>query len=311
MIKKTIEITNLKVAFSTRQGQVKAVNNISMTLHKGQVIAMIGETGSGKSVFGLSLLQLLPENAKLSGEAEYEGKNLLRLPTSDIRNIRGKKIALIPQNPDTSLNPIMKVKKQLRDVIDQKDKKTYIHKIINELKKYHLYDPERVSDAYPFQLSGGMKQRVLSASATMGKPDLIIADEPTKGLDVIIRNEVYQIFKKMIQDTDIGLLLITHDLIFANTISDKVAVLYAGEVIEYGDTKDLFNEPYHPYTKGFIEAQPYKNLKPIPGLPPSLIHLPEGCSFHPRCSKKMPVCSQLKPDLYSVGNRNVRCFLYA
>lgn len=311
MDRKKIEISNINVAFKTKEGLVKAVRNISMTLEKGSVFALIGETGSGKSVFGLSLLQLLPSNAAISGEAIYKEKNLLEMNNTEIRGVRGKKISLIPQNPDTSLNPIIKIKRQMEEILSDKEKKDSQEKIIDELKKYQLEDPKRVADSYSFQLSGGMKQRVLTASATIRQPDLIIADEPTKGLDVIVRQEVYKIFEKMKRETNIGFLLITHDLIFANKIADKLAVLYAGEVMEIGLSKDIFADPLHPYTKGFIEAQPYKSLKPIPGMPPSLIDIPKGCSFHPRCAKKMPRCSVDEPDLYIVDQRRVRCFLYA
>lgn len=306
-----IDVNHLQVAFQTKEGLVKAVNHLSMSFEKGSVTAMIGETGSGKSVLGLSLLQLLPENSLVSGEAFYENQNLLMMKASEIRKIRGQKIALIPQNPDTSLNPLLKIKRQLREVVAGKHRQNLKAGILEELKRYHFTDPERVADAYPFQLSGGMKQRILAAAATIRQPEFIIADEPTKGLDVLLRHEVYHIFQQMKQDTHIGFLLITHDLIFANHIADHLLVLYAGEIVESGQTQDLFSQPFHPYTKGFIEAQPYKTLTPIPGMPPSLIHLPTGCAFHPRCPHKKPLCQQEKPPLFSVNHRKVRCFLYA
>ncbi|SKC81449.1 ABC transporter ATP-binding protein [Maledivibacter halophilus] len=311
-MKENIKIESLNIYFKTKAGNVKAVDNVSLELEKGKVIGLIGETGSGKSVLGLSILRLLAGNAVVSGSIIYKDIDILNLNKTNIVGIRGKEIALVPQNPGTALNPIIKVGKQIAEGIilhekaKRKEAKTKTLAIIKRL----MMDSS-ISKAYPFELSGGMKQRVLAAIGISSDPTWLIADEPTKGLDAIVRNQVYKTFNKIKKRKDTGILLITHDLILAEKLCDKIAVMYAGDILEFGLSKEVLENPKHPYTKGLVNSQPHMNLKPMKGLSPSLINLPKGCKFHPRCGYAMKKCFLEKPLLYKTpSGSKVRCFLF-
>lgn len=311
-MKENIKIQNLNIYFKTKAGNVKAVDNVSLQLEKGKIIGLIGETGSGKSVLGLSILRLLANNAVVSGSIIYKDIDILNLNKTDIVGIRGKEIALVPQNPGTALNPIIKVGKQIAEPITLHEKVTRKEantKVLTIIKRFMMNN--NISKDFPFELSGGMKQRVLAAIGISCNPTWLIADEPTKGLDAIVRNQVYETFSKIRERNDTGILLITHDLILAKKLCDKIAVMYAGEILEFGLSKEVLENPKHPYTKGLVNSQPHKNLKPMKGLSPSLINLPKGCKFHPRCEYAMKKCSLEKPLLYKTPmETEARCFLF-
>jgi len=308
-----IKIENLKVYFNTKEGDVKAVDGIDLTLKRGNIIGIVGETGSGKSVLGLSILGLLAKNAKIEGNIFYNNKNLLTLKNQELRKIRGKEIALIPQNPETAFNPIYNVGSQISELFyyHNKEKKSKSkEKTIKILEKFSFKNSNKVYSSYGFQLSGGMKQRVLSAMGMALEPKWIIADEPTKGLDAIIRNQVYDVFKNLKENMGVSMILITHDLMLAKKLCDEVIVMYAGKILEKGSKEDIFENPKHPYTKGLIDAQPNKKLIPLDGVAPSLTNLPDGCRFHPRCKYKKKLCMEKEAKLYKVDSCEVRCFLY-
>ncbi|WP_125153009.1 ABC transporter ATP-binding protein [Clostridium rectalis] len=305
-----IKIKNLNVSFLTNEGTVQTVDDISLKLEMGKVLGLIGETGSGKSVLGLSILNLLPSNACVSGEIFYKNINLLSLNKKLIRNFRGKDIAFIPQNPGTALNPIMKVGNQIGEGV-KISKEIKESKVLNLLQRFLLSPPGKIKNSYPFELSGGMKQRVLASIGIFNNPNWIIADEPTKGLDAIVRQQVYETLHKITSNTDCGMLLITHDLILSKNLCNTIAVMYASDIIEIGKTSEVLENSKHPYTKGLILSQPHKGLKPMYGFAPSLINPPKGCKFYTRCPNKMDICSLKKPDFYKTKDGSkVRCFLF-
>lgn len=310
-----IVIKDLKVYFETSEGQVRAVDGVSLHLAHGKTVGLIGETGSGKSVLGLSILGLLADNALLCGQILYKNQNLLSLETKKIRRLRGKEIALIPQNPGTALNPRLKVGTQITEALTlhkkytKKQAREFALQLLEELK---LPSPHKNINAYPFELSGGMKQRILAAMGISCAPLWLIADEPTKGLDAVLRIQVFELMQKIMENTGAGMLLITHDLLLAKKLCAEVAVMYAGQIIEQGESQAIFENPKHPYTIGLIAAQPVKSFRPMMGFSPSLTEPPTGCKFHPRCKCKMARCSEENPDLFEGGSGvKVRCFLFA
>lgn len=310
-----VTIENLHVTFQTNVGIVKAVNNVSLSLKRGEVFALIGESGSGKSVLGLSILQLLPPNAKIWGNITYKGKNLLTLTKKEMRKIRGKEIGLIPQNPATSLNPVLKVGRQVEEgakLYRKWGKKQLRAHTISLLERLGFTNAVRNINAYPFQLSGGMKQRVLATIGISGAPQLIIADEPTKGLDAITREKVVQLLRDIVRETKATLLLITHDLHVARAVSDRIGVMYAGQIVEIGESCTIFAAPKHPYTNAFIEALPDRGMKPIPGMPPTMTAIVKGCTYYTRCPYKEDRCFKKSPPAFNVSqtDQKVRCYLY-
>jgi peptide/nickel transport system ATP-binding protein len=308
-----INIKNLNVHFRTREGIVKAVDGVDIKFNSGKVTGIIGETGSGKSVLGLSILNLIASNATISGSILFEDKNLLCLKEKEIKKIRGNKIALVPQNPYTAFNPLLKIGSHINELFyyHEKEKRCICkNKTLEILKKFSFSDDKIVYSSYGFQLSGGMSQRALVAMGTALKPKWIIADEPTKGLDAIIRNQVYKVFNDLKEDIGVGIILITHDLMLAKKICNEVVVMYAGKIIEIGEKEKVFNSPMHPYTQGLIDSQPHKKLIPIEGVAPSLTNLPKGCRFYSRCKYSKEICESREPELFDVYGVRVRCFLY-
>ena len=325
-MEKVLEVKNLVTKFHTDKGTVTAVNDVSFDVYKGKTLGIVGESGSGKSVTALSLMRLIPPPGEISvGQALLRGENLLELPESDMRKIRGNKISMIFQEPMTSLNPVFTVGNQIREVFqlhqgDSLSKSEQKDKAIEMLHLVGIPSPEKRVKEYPHQLSGGMRQRVMVAMALACKPEILIADEPTTALDVTIQAQILELMNKLQDELGMGIIMITHDLgVVAETCHD-VAVMYCGQIVEFADVKTLFAHPNHPYTKGLLESIPAfdstigkkKNrLFTIEGMVPSLFDLPQGCSFQDRCFNVDEDCkgSQGIPSVRKLENNHlVRCF---
>jgi oligopeptide/dipeptide ABC transporter ATP-binding protein len=317
-----LEIKHLKTCFITRNGVVKAVDDISLGLRKGESLCLVGESGCGKSTAALSVLRLVdsPPGRIVGGEILYHGEDLLRSSGDRLRQIRGNKIAMIFQDPQSSLNPVFTVGDQIAEQI-----KLHLrlkHKPAME-RTLHLMEQvgipqarERMKD-YPHQFSGGMKQRVMIAAALSCDPEILIADEPTTALDTTIKAQILDVFRELKQKRNMSVLFITHDLGTVAGIADRIVVMYGGRVAEAGTAPDVFDQPKHPYTVGLINCLPdistrRDRLTPIPGMIPSLIDPPEGCIFNPRCPQRMPICSQEIPEEIVIsGEHLVACHLYS
>ena len=308
-----LKLTHLKVHFPTQDGFVKAVNTVDLEIANGERLGLIGETGCGKTVLGMTIIRLLQPAIKIEGKIWYKGKELLRLSEEEMRKIRGKEIAMILQNPTTSLNPVLKVGDQIAEAIrlhQGLDKRAAKEKAVEMLEAVKIPSPEKRANEYPHQFSGGMKERAMIAMGLACDPFLIIADEPTKGLDVTIKLQIVKLMKEVTKQR--SMLFITHDLGVAAEICDNIAVMYAGELVEYAKTEDIFKNPLHPYTQGFLNSLPRMGLNPIRGMSPSLIDLPSGCRFHPRCDHAMEICKNRHPKMVEIENgHSVRCFLYS
>lgn len=315
-----LEIKDLEVFFKSSQGIVKAVNKVNINTRDGMTTAIVGESGSGKSVTSLAIMGLLEKSSieKISGEINFEGKNLLELSPEELRKIRGKEISMIFQEPMTSLNPALKVGYQMSEVFRthfKMDKKTAKEKSIDMLKKVEINRAEDVYNAYPHELSGGMRQRIMIAMALSSSPKLLIADEPTTALDVTIQKEVLELMKKLKEDMKASIIFITHDLGVVADIADYVNVMYAGKVVERAKAHDIFTNPLHPYTRGLIKAIPSAHKKKdelytIRGSVPNPIDLPECCNFCDRCDEKMKICQEKVPEEVDIDGHKVSCFLY-
>lgn len=318
-----LEVRNLEVSFSTPQGNFSAINGVSFQLYSGETLALVGESGCGKTVSALSILRLLPEPpAKIiSGEIIYSGQNLLSLNSKQMRRIRGKEIAMIFQDPMTSLNPVLPLGEQLIETLSQHkslNKKEALNKSAELLGKVELPSPEEKLKQYPHQLSGGMRQRVMIAMALACEPKILIADEPTTALDVLIQAQILELLKNLKEETGMSMLLITHDLGVVSEIAERVMVMYAGDEVETGPTQSLLKNPHHPYTKGLISSRPHlgsegrkgQRLTEIAGNVPAPYQRPPGCSFHPRCDWVMEQCKTQKPSSQVLEqNRQYSCHL--
>ncbi|MCD6113681.1 MAG: ABC transporter ATP-binding protein [Thermoprotei archaeon] len=313
-----LKINNLKVYYYTRRGIVKAVDNVSLAMNKGEMVGLVGESGSGKSTLGLSIIRVLPPQAKIiSGSVIFNGTDLLKLSEREMRKIRGKEISMVFQDPLTSLDPLQKIGDQIVETILEHEPNISKQEAYNMAKKALQevgIPPDRIGN-YPHQLSGGQRQRVMIALAMVLKPKLIIADEPTTALDVIVQDRIMELLSALKKEYGMSILFITHDLALAAERSDKIAVMYAGHLYEYGSSTDVVNKPLHPYTEGLIESIPdvfmRKEIKEIPGQPPDLTKPPSGCRFHPRCPYRMPKCSREEPPILQVNGRLVKCWLYS
>ncbi|HJH30549.1 MAG TPA: ABC transporter ATP-binding protein [Methanosarcinaceae archaeon] len=305
-----LEIIDLKTHFPTSNGLVKAVDTIDMSISEQETFGLIGETGCGKSVLGHSIIRLLQSDTVMKGKIIYKGKNLLEISEAEMRNIRGEEIAMILQNPTTSLNPVITVGEQIAEAIrlhQRLNKKDAKQKAIEMLEAVRIPSPSQRANEYPHEFSGGMKQRVMIAMGLACDPALVIADEPTKGLDVTIKIQIVELMKEVTAQK--AMLLITHDLGVASEMCDRIALMYAGELVEYASVIEIFENPLHPYTIGFLDSLPGRGLVPIPGMSPSLIDLPDGCRFHPRCSHVMEICRQKHPGMTEMKDGHfVRCF---
>lgn len=315
-----LEIKDLEVFFKSSQGIVKAVNKVNINTRDGMTTAIVGESGSGKSVTTLAIMGLLDKSSleKISGEINFEGKNLLELSDEELRKIRGNEISMIFQEPMTSLNPALKIGYQMSEVFRthfKMDKKTAKEKSIEMIKKVEIDRAEDVYNSYPHELSGGMRQRIMIAMALSSSPKLLIADEPTTALDVTIQKEVLELMKKLKEDMKASIIFITHDLGVVSDIADYVNVMYAGKVVERAKAEDIFNNPLHPYTRGLIKAIPSAHKKKdelytIRGSVPNPIDLPECCNFCDRCDEKMKICEEKLPEEVDIDGHKVSCFLY-
>jgi len=306
-------IRNLYVHFVMENVSVRAVDGASLNVHKDETLALIGESGSGKSVMAMAILKLLPENVRIGGEVIFNEQNLLELSDEDMRKIRGREIAWVPQNPATFLNPTMRVGMQIAEPMEMHlgiDRGDALKRAIDLLKFFDVHPAERRAHEYPHQYSGGMKQRALVAMGTSTKPKLIIADEPTKGVDVTRKARVIELFRKIKRNEGISLLLITHDLPFAEKLADRIAVMYCGQIVEVCSAKKFFKEPLHPYSAALLNSLPSRGLRPIRGNPPSMVSPPKGCRFHPRCEYASNRCLN-EPPLVEVSGNSVRCWLHA
>lgn len=299
-----IQVNSLKTIFSLRTGDVYAVNGLDFCLMEKERLALVGESGCGKSVLAQTMLRLLPENAHVSGDIFYRNKDVFSMNQGELENMRGKEIGLIPQNL-SSLDPLMKIGGQIQEACLPHsgflDRTPLLSRIINLIRSVKLDD--RLINRHPYELSGGMNRRTLIAMGIAQSPPLLIADEPTTGLDTIIKGKIVNLIEKITHGR--ALLLITHDIPTAK-ICEHVAVMYAGEIIEKGITKDILEKPRHPYTRGLISSMPSKGMNQIPGQSPSLVDIPQGCRFHPRCSFASEKCKKIHPVLAG-GEWKVRC----
>ncbi len=315
-----LEVRDLKTYFYTEDGVVKAVDGVSFELYEGETLGIVGESGSGKSVTSLSIMRLLDEKGRIvGGEVLFKGKNLLELSEAEMRKIRGNEIAMIFQEPMVALNPVYTIGDQIMEAIT-------LHQGLNErearemavdlLRKVGIPEPEKRVDQYPHQLSGGMRQRAMIAMALSCRPSILIADEPTTALDVTIQAQILDLMKSLQREYGMALIMITHDMGVIAEVADRVAVMYAGKVVEYGEVHEIFKRPRHPYTYGLLSSIPrldieQEKLKSIPGTVPDPLNFPPGCRFHPRCEFAQERCREEEPEMVEVGPRHYsRCFFW-
>jgi len=312
-----LKVEGLSVYYYTLSGIVKAVDNVSFELGKGEWMGLVGESGSGKSTLGFALLRLVPPPGRIvSGKIILEEKTITSLPEGEIRKIRGSRISMVLQDPLTSLDPLRKIGDQLKEILEVhglKDESEKENRLREAMKNVRM--PYDYVEYYPHQLSGGQRQRIAIASAIILNPSVLIADEPTTALDVIVQSRIMDLLDDLRRNLGISIILITHDLALALERSDKIAVMYAGEIVEESASKKIASEPLHPYTKGLINSIPRlygpKSIEEIPGFPPDLRSPPPGCRFHPRCKYAMDVCREKNPSTNIVDGRKVRCWLYS
>lgn len=308
-----LSVSDLSLNFRTGGRVVHALRGVNFTLESSEILALVGESGSGKSVTGLSLLKLHGKNASVSGNASFAGENLLEKSEAQMRQVRGRRIAMIFQEPMTALNPVFTVGFQLNEVLTLHaglDPKEANLRAIELLREVGIPEPELRLGNYPFQLSGGMRQRILIAMALAAKPEILIADEPTTALDVTIQSQILRLLREINEREKMAMIFITHDLGIVAKLAHRVAVMYAGEIVESGSVADIFHNPKHPYTKALIasvdDVPRGQKLNAIQGSPPALTALPAGCAFEPRCSVAVSACKSSIP-LKTAGNRTWRC----
>lgn len=312
-----LDVENLRVRFTTPDGDVTAVNNMTFSLKPGETLGLVGESGSGKSQTAFALMGLLAKNGIIEGSARFEGQEILGLTEAELNHIRAEKISMIFQDPMTSLNPYMKVGPQLMEVLQLHkgmSKKEAFEESVRMLDAVKMPEARKRMNMYPHEFSGGMRQRVMIAMALLCRPKLLIADEPTTALDVTVQAQIMELLNELKSEFNTSIIMITHDLGVVAGICDKVLVMYAGRTMEYGTTDEVFYDPRHPYSKGLLEAIPRLDtegeiLPTIPGNPPNLLSLPQGCPFQDRCAYVMNRCRREAPPLENFdAGRQKACF---
>lgn len=312
-----LEIKGLDVRFDTPEGEVHAVRGVDFTLEPGEGLAIVGESGSGKSQAMLAILGLLAENGSASGQALFKGQDLLAMRPQELNRHRGRDIAMVFQDPMTSLNPYLSIERQMIEVamhhqgLGRREARTHA---VEMLRAVRIPDPEQRIRQYPHQFSGGMRQRILIAMGLLCEPDILIADEPTTALDVTVQSQIAGLVEEVVARSNMAAILITHDLGVVAGVSDKVLVMYAGQVVEYGTVDQIYGNPLHPYTRGLLDSVPRldrtdDSLHAIPGNPPNMLALPDGCSFRSRCHRAFEACAEAPELSEEPGARLKRCHL--
>ena len=307
-----LEVNDLEVKFALRSGDITAIDGVSFSLERGERLGLVGESGAGKSVTGFSIINLISKPGYISkGKIFFEGNEISSYSDEKMRKIRGNRISMIFQDPMMTLNPVFTIGFQMFETLQahQKISKSDARDIaLEKLKKVHIPSPEQRLSQYPHELSGGMRQRIIIAISLLTDPGIIIADEPTTALDVTIQAEIMDLLQELCESDNMALILITHDLGVVSQVTEKIAVMYAGKIIEYGSTGQVVKYPVHPYTEGLIKSIPGTVIKPgedlvqIPGMMPTLTNIPPGCAFNPRCYLKGAICTRQTPELKDVGN---------
>ncbi len=321
MAERLLEVKGLKTYFYTDEGVIRAVDGIDLVIHKGETVGVVGESGCGKSVTALSVMRLIPQppGRIIEGQILYNGQDLLKLSSAQMRKIRGKEISMIFQEPMTSLNPVFRIGEQMIEVIrlhQKLNRDRAYSQAVQMLERVHIPEARRVFGQFPHQLSGGMRQRVMIAMELSCHPHLLIADEPTTALDVTIQAQILRLLREMKKELHTSVLLITHDLGVVAELCDRVAVMYAGSIVEQASVGEIFEGPQHPYTQGLWGSIPLiekekETLAVIPGIVPDLSQLPGGCKFHPRCSFRFSPCDHSPPPLLETAPGHfVSCYLY-
>ncbi|MHA6530775.1 ABC transporter ATP-binding protein [Paenibacillus sp. BAC0078] len=315
-----LEVSGLATEFVTAAGTIRAVDGISLSVRKGETLGIVGESGCGKSITSLSIMQLLPKRISriAAGQIRFEGKDMLQMPAKEVRNIRGNRIAMIFQEPMTSLNPVFKIGRQISESARfhlKLGKKEADERAVEMLRKVGIPRPEKIAQQYAHQLSGGMRQRVMIAMAMVCNPQLLIADEPTTALDVTIQAQILDLMRELQQTEGMSILMITHDLGVVAEMCDRVVIMYAGQIVEEADVATLFGKPLHPYTRGLLASLPQlagdnDRLPSIPGQVPNPANLPSGCRFAPRCPVAVERCWTERPELLETRpGHSCRCLL--
>ncbi len=319
MSERLIEVKNLKTYFFTEDGVVPALDGVDFHINKGETIGVVGESGCGKSVTALSIMRLIPDTIGkiVEGDILFDGQSLLKKTEEQMRKIRGNDISMIFQEPMTSLNPVYTVGDQIAEAVElhQKvDKKQAMQKAVDMLRLVGIPLPEKRVKEYPHQLSGGMRQRVMIAMALSCNPQLLIADEPTTALDVTIQAQILHLMRKLKEETNTAIMLITHDLGVVAEMAQRIIVMYAGKIVEEGDVRSIFHNPLHPYTEGLLKSIPNiekkkERLHVIEGMVPNPRFMPSGCRFHPRCPYAMERCQEEEPPTAVLSEtRRVSCW---
>ncbi|HKL26227.1 MAG TPA: ABC transporter ATP-binding protein [Desulfuromonadales bacterium] len=320
-MEKLLEVKDLVIKFALRSGEVTATNGVSFSLEKGERLGLVGESGAGKSVTGFSIINLISKPGYIAaGQVDFLGVDLAKISNEEMRRIRGNRISMIFQDPMMTLNPVLTIGTQMTETLHQHNPRMGREEsrrvALDKLRKVHIPSPEKRLDQYPHEFSGGMRQRIIIAIALLTDPELIIADEPTTALDVTIQAEIMELLTELCETEGMGLILITHDLAVVAQVTQNIAVMYAGCVVEKGPTARVIAEPQHPYTQGLIAALPQsrghgERLNQIPGMMPTLKDIPPGCAFNPRCPYVMAICKQQTPRLRPGNNGNLAaCHLY-